>query len=138
MKKTVILIAMMASFVFAVNCPIPPGLDPNDYGIEPGNYPISDVFSIKEGTIITKTLKACDPDGDRMKYRLIAGPTTMTLTQQDPNEAVLSWVAERGVWYVDVQVYDEPPEPNDTLSDYGTIVFKVRRDNKPPVFGGCR
>jgi len=132
-----VLAAIFAAISLAIDCPpttvtpVPPDVNENLI-----NYKLICVQKAVEGESLKINLAACDPDGDPIDYRLLQAPNGMVITQ-DANEAVISWPAEYGTWYVDVSVFDYPSDPDDTLSDFGTIVFQIRRQNRPPVFGGC-
>lgn len=113
--------------------PAPPAVDPNLI-----HFKLLCVKTGIENRPICVTLSACDPDGDPLAYEVLQGPAGMEL-MNDANEASLCWMAQYGTWYVDIEVIDQPPgDPNEALSDRGTIIYQIRHENKPPVFGGCR
>jgi len=133
-----ILAAFFAWASLAIDCP-PTDISPTPTDIEPNqvHFKLLCVKRSVEGQSLCVTLSACDPDGNLMDYRILQGPDGMQLTQ-DANEAALCWIAERGLWYIDIEVYDAPGDPTESLSDRGTLVFIIRKANQPPVFGGCR
>jgi len=134
--KFVISLAILIAMV----CP-PTGQNSTPQNIDPNqvNYKILCNITAVEGDGMSKTFSACDPDGDPIIYQLLQFPTGMELwVAKDPNEIILTWTAQQGTWYVDLQVSDIPAEPNDTLFDRGSITIVVRQRNNAPMFGGCR
>ena len=136
----VAVLALFAMLTFGGPCPPTDTVDPNDYDIDPNlvNYKLMCVIEAVEGEHIEKELLACDPDSDNkgFVFTLQNAPAGMTAIQR--NDAWwLTWTASEGVFYVDVTVTDMPVG-GDILFDQGSIVFRVYRQNKPPVLGGCR
>lgn len=134
----VILAAGFIAVSLGLDCPqtsvapTPQEADPNLV-----NFKLLCVKRVVEGRTTTAVLSACDPDEDDIAYRLLQAPEGMTI-EQGGGETYITWLAEYGVWYVDVEVYDIPQDPNDSLTDRGSLVFIVRRANQAPIFGGCR
>jgi hypothetical protein len=135
----VVLGALFVAVSLAIDCPptpfkpAPPDIDPNLV-----HFKLLCVKTGIENRPICLTLSACDPDGDPLTYKVLHGPAGMQVAN-DANEASLCWMAQFGTWYVDIEVKDDPPgDPNEALTDRGTIIYQIRRENKPPVLGGCR
>lgn len=134
----VVLAAAFVAVSLAIDCP-PTVVSPTPAEADPNlvNYKLLCVKRIVEGRTVTAVLSACDPDEDPVAFRLLQWPQGMTI-QQAGGETYIAWVAERGIWYVDIEVYDVPQDPNESLTDRGSLVFIVRKANQPPVLGGCR
>jgi hypothetical protein len=140
-KIWMLFLIMATCFVavsLSVDCP-PTNISPTPIEADPNqiNYKLLCVRRAVEGSVITVTASACDEDGELLGYRILQGPPTIELVP-DANEVTISWIGQRGIWYVDIEVFDYPPEPNDTACDRGSIIFIVRKKNQPPIFGGCR
>ena len=133
-----VLVAAMLSL--AVDCPPTGTVDPNDYALDPNliNFKLMCVIDAVEGDVIDKELLACDPDDDNagFVFTLANAPFGMTVVETGGAWRLL-WPASVGVFYVDVTVTDIPIG-GDSLTDRGSVVFRIFRKNKPPVLGGCR
>jgi len=135
----VVLAVAFVAVSLAIDCP-PTPITPAPADIDPNqvNYMLLCVKRVVEGRTASAILSACDPDSDPFRFRLLQAPPSMGIAITSSETAIYWPAAELGVWYVDVEVYDIPTDPNESLTDRGTIVFVVRPANKPPVFGGCR
>jgi len=127
-----ILIAALVWIAIAIGyaCP-PPRHEKPLFEYDPNmvNYRLFISDSVMEGNRYTCQITACDPDEDSLVFSLLNGPEGLTV---DPN-GFLDWPNPvAGVYYIDIQVEDIPPDGN-SLTDEGTFVLRVYE--RPA--GGC-
>ena len=133
-----VLAAVFVVSSLALDCP-PTNVAPTPAEADPNliNYKLLCERRYQANKMVSIELTACDPDSDPMGFQILQGPPGMTISQVG-GVVSLNWLTVEGIFYVDVEVFDRPPDPNDSLSDRGSIVFIIRKANQPPIFGGCR
>jgi len=133
-----IMAACFVAVSLSVDCP-PTNIAPTPAEADPNlvHYKLLCEKRYQAGKMVSIEISACDPDNDPIDFQILQGPPDMTISQVN-DSITLNWLTVEGIWYVDVECYDQPPEPNDSLSDFGTIIFIIRKANQPPIFSGCR
>jgi len=131
--------------LYAATCPPPIVVDPEilPFPVDTAliNHRLLGGVVVMAENVSSTTLTACDSDGDPLVFSATNMPTGMAL---DTSTNVLSWIPttdQIGTYYVDVKVEDQPdqnagnPYPPNTpsLSDEGTVIFRVYRSNLPPI-----
>ena len=137
MKIRLLLVAVALGCItfltLAQDCPEPEQMEvPFQHDANAVHYKVIGQVQMRVGQVFTCELRACDPDGDPMEFRLLSGPNDVVV---DANTGYFGWQpAEPNVYYIDVEVVDVYG-----ARDRGTIVISVGPPNRPPVFlGGCR
>ena len=140
MKKKIcqiIVILLFCGLLFGI-CPVPePCPVPFVHDKDAITYRSVGSYTMTLSQTIVHDFNSCDPDEDNggFIYELLSGPAGMACT----TEGKLTYhPLGVGIFFADVKVTDMPIVPDQYLSDYGTIVFRVLPDNRPPVLGGCR
>jgi hypothetical protein len=143
------LVSMLSvvGVVIAANCDPPVSVDP---GTLPFPVDVEQIQHRLLGGVVTMSdkamnqpLGACDPDDDPVVFTATEMPVGMTLDVVD-GVSSLNWTptaAQIGTYYVNIKVEDRPNEnpnqpypPNEpSLSDEGTIVFRVYKTNSAPI-----
>ena len=112
---------------------IPFPYDPNAV-----QYKLLGGIDVRAGQEVIVDVNCYDPDGDAYSIRVLNWQSGMNLTvSNDPNNLTkLKWTptdAQAGLHYINIEAWDFPPDPNDSLTDIGTYVFNVRPRNRAPI-----
>lgn len=116
---------------------IPFEYDPNSV-----EYKLLGGIDVRAGQEVIVDVNCYDPDGDAYSIRVLNWQSGMNLTvSNDPNNLTkLKWTPineQAGLHYINIEAWDFPPDPNDSLIDRGTLVFNVRPRNRPPILLPC-
>ena len=112
---------------------IPFPYDPN--AVE---YKLLAGVDVRVGREAVVDVNCYDPDGDPFSVRVLNWQAGMNCTNGTTWR--LRWTpidGQEGLHYVNIEAWDFPPDPNDALTDRGTLVFNVRPRNRPPVLLPC-
>jgi hypothetical protein len=112
---------------------IPFPYDPNAV-----QYKLLGGINVRAGQEVVVDINCYDPDGDAFSIRVLNWQSGMNLTiSTDPNNPTkLKWAPtaeQAGLHYINIEAWDFPPDPNDSLTDRGTYVFNIRPRNRPPI-----
>lgn len=99
-------------------------------------------INVRAGQEIVVDIGCYDRDDDAYSIRVLNWQSGMNLTvSNDPNNPTqLKWTPTNeqvGLHYINIEAWDFPPDPNDSLTDKGTLVFNVRPRNRPPILLPC-
>ncbi len=99
-------------------------------------------IDVRAGQEVIVDIKCKDADGDAFSIRVLNWQAGMNLiVSNDPNNPTeLKWTPtaeQEGLHYINVESWDFPPDPNDSLFDRGTLIFYVRPKNRPPILYPC-
>ncbi len=95
-------------------------------------------IDVRAGQEVIVDVNCYDPDGDAYSIRVLNWQSGMNLAvSNDPNNLTkLRWTptnSQQGLHYINIEAWDFPPDPNDSLTDTGTYIFNVRPRNRAPV-----
>jgi len=129
---------LIGSGVFGSGVVYPPTNIPFPYDPNAVIYKLLGGIDVRAGQEVIVDIKCYDPDDDAFSIRVLNWQSGMNLTvSNDPNNPTkLKWTptnVQAGLHYINIEAWDFPPDPNDSLTDKGTFVFNVRPRNRPPV-----
>lgn len=133
-----VLFLLVASGVFASASIYGPTAIPFVYDPNAVMYKLLGGIDVRAGQEVIVDIKCYDPDGDAFSIRVLNWQTGMNLAvSTDPNNPTkLKWIptdGQAGLHYINIEAWDFPPDPNDSLTDKGTYIFSVRPRNRPPI-----
>ena len=146
MKKlylfSVILCLSFGVRILGTGTVYPPNNIPFAYDPNAVEYKILCGIDVRAGQEVIVAINCYDPDGDPYSIRVLNWQAGMNLAvSNDPNNPTeLKWTPtneQAGLHYINIEAWDFPPDPNDSLIDRGTLVFNVRLRNRPPVLLPC-
>jgi hypothetical protein len=137
MKKIAgIIILSLLTFSIVVGQVYKPENIPFEYDPDKLNYKLLGGVDIRAGQNVVVDVNCYDPDGDPFTIDVLNPQDGMALTNGDKWQ--LSWTPNNaGVFYINVEAKDIPPDPNDSLTDRGTLIFNVKPRNRPPILRPC-
>lgn len=112
----------------------PPDNIPFSYDPNIVNYKLIGGVDVRAGQEVIVDVNCYDPDNDPFMIEVLTWKAGMNCTNGTAWR--LKWTPgteQSGLHYVDIQAKDFPPDPNDFLTDRGTIVFNVRPRNRAPI-----
>ena len=135
-KYLIIAILMFLMVIGAFGAAIwKPENIPYTYDPNVPNYKVLGGIDMRAGESVVVDVNCYDPDGDPFTIEVLS-PYPAGMTWHNGESWVLEWTptaAQEGLWYIDVEAKDQPPDPNDALTDRGTYIFRVRPLNRPPI-----
>jgi len=111
---------------------------PFEYDPNAVEYKILGGINVRAGQEVIVDVNCYDPDGDAFAIRVLNWQSGMICTNGDIWK--LKWTPteqQEGLHYINVEAWDFPPDPNDSLTDRGTYIFNVRPRNQPPILLPC-
>ena len=132
------LCLFIASSVFGSGSVYHPTGIPFPYDPNAVVYKLLSGIDVRAGQEVIVDINCYDPDGDAYSIRVLNWQSGMNLTvSNDPNNLTkLKWTpvdGQMGLHYINIEAWDFPPDPNDSLTDRGTLVFNVRPRNRAPI-----
>lgn len=142
MKKISALILLLAGVLFLLissgvfGSPVvhPPANIPFPYDPNAVEYKLLAGIDVRAGQEVIVDVNCYDPDDDPFSIRILNWQTGMQCTNGTAWK--LKWTPttkQEGLHYINVEAWDFPPDPNDSLTDRGTYVFNVRPRNRAPI-----
>lgn len=112
----------------------PPAGIPFPYDPNVVMYKLLGGIDLRAGQEVIMDVNCYDPDGDAFSIRVLNWQVGMNCTNGTTWK--LKWTPttlQEGLHYINIEAWDFPPDPNDSLTDKGTFVFNVRPRNRPPI-----
>ena len=152
MKTKKILLAsvlMVITFILGSGvmigvCPDPMSVyDPNTcpFEFDPNivAYKLLGSIQVHQGSHIREELFACDDDDEPIVISLEPGAPLGVSVIKDEDTYFLNWTPtglNLGVYVVNIKAVDQP-EFDEAGEDFGSILLKVYRKNRPPILLPC-
>ncbi len=133
-----ILFLLISSGVFGSGVVYPPTNIPFPYDPNAVIYKLLGGADVRAGQEVIVDVNCYDPDGDAFSIRVLNWQAGMNCT--NGTSWRLIWTptnSQEGLHYINIEAWDFPPDPNDSLTDKGTFVFNVRPRNRPPILLPC-
>ncbi len=133
-----ILCLLIGSGVFGSPIVYPPNAIPFPYDPNVVMYKLLGGIDVRAGQEGIVDVNCYDPDGDPFSIRILNWQAGMNCTKGTTWR--LKWTPtnlQQGLHYINIEAWDFPPDPNDSLTDKGTLVFNVRPRNRPPILLPC-
>jgi len=112
----------------------PPANIPFPYDPNAVTYKLLGGIDARAGQEIIVDVNCYDPDGDPFSIRILNWQAGMQCTNGTTWRLIWTPTAEQeGLHYINVEAWDFPPDPNDSLTDKGTFVFNIRPRNRAPI-----
>jgi len=137
-STTVLILLLSISLGLGAGSVHHPTSIPFEYDPNSVTYKLLGGIDVRAGQEVIVDVNCYDPDGDAFSIRVLNWQAGMNCTNGTTWR--LKWTPttlQEGLHYIDIEAWDFPPDPNDSLTDRGTLVFNVRPRNKPPVLLPC-
>lgn len=111
---------------------------PFDYDPNSVEYKLLGGIDVRAGQEVIVDINCYDPDNDPFSIKVLNWQDGMNCTNGTTWR--LKWTPtslQEGLHYINIEAWDFPPDPNDSLTDRGTLVFNVRPRNQAPVLLPC-
>lgn len=116
----------------------PPANIPFAYDPNAVEYKLLGGIDVRAGQEIIVDINCYDPDNDPFSIKVLNVQSGMSCTNGMTWR--LKWMPttlQEGLHYINIEAWDFPPDPNDSLIDRGSLVFNVRPRNQAPVLLPC-
>lgn len=111
---------------------------PFEYDPNAVDYKLLGGIDVRAGQEVIVDVNCYDPDGDPFTIEVLNWQAGMNCTNGTTWRLIWRPTAlQEGLHYINIEAKDAPPDPNDSLTDRGTLVFNVRPRNRPPILLPC-